>query len=193
VEEKLAGHSRRTPVAWGGSDVDCWCEVSRRIADRGAIRSLRFIDPARSATPYLGQPIASLLADLGARGSVHRVAGFLDGSRDVGTVELLATQRAFLEIMPRALDEATLLLTVRRFDAQLLRKLIEARIAGHERQSRLSLREREVLRILLRGHSVDDAAGRLRIAPRTVKYHLGNILSKLGAESRFDLFRVLLP
>jgi DNA-binding CsgD family transcriptional regulator len=120
------------------------------------------------------------------------VAGLLDGSHRVASVELLAPGRAFLVITPCASDEATLLLTVRQVDAPLLRKLVEARIARHEAKAGLSLREREVLRIVLQGHGLDDAAGRLRIAPRTVKYHLANVLEKLGAESRIDLLRVLL-
>lgn len=56
----------------------------------------------------------------------------------------------------------------------------------------LSEREREVLDLLLLGRSHCDIAAALGISERTSKFHLGNILAKLGAESRADLPRLFL-
>ncbi|MFO0556430.1 MAG: LuxR C-terminal-related transcriptional regulator [Polyangiales bacterium] len=56
----------------------------------------------------------------------------------------------------------------------------------------LSLREREVLDLLLLGRSLNDIALVLGISPRTAKFHQANVLAKLGADSRFDLMRLLI-
>jgi DNA-binding CsgD family transcriptional regulator len=48
----------------------------------------------------------------------------------------------------------------------------------------LSPHEREVLRLLVEGHSNPEIAGVLFISHRTVRNHVTNILAKLGVESR---------
>ena len=48
----------------------------------------------------------------------------------------------------------------------------------------LSEREREVLRLITNGASNKEIAGKLFIAPGTVKNHITNILSKLGVRDR---------
>jgi non-specific serine/threonine protein kinase len=48
----------------------------------------------------------------------------------------------------------------------------------------LSLREREVLRLVAEGHSNRAIADRLSISQRTVENHVGHILDKLGLDSR---------
>jgi len=48
----------------------------------------------------------------------------------------------------------------------------------------LSLREREVLRWLREGKSSWDISVILRISERTVNYHVGNIIRKLGVVNR---------
>jgi DNA-binding CsgD family transcriptional regulator len=167
--------------------------VSRATEDRGTIRSLHFFDPARNAARYIGRPIASLLADFGAQEAQLWVRSTLDGTGgDVASVELRNGGRTFVVVTSRLASDDTLRVTVRHFDGQVLRGLFDARVARLAERSRLSCREREVLGLLLLGHSPDDTAIRLRIAPRTVKFHQGNILAKLGAESRFDLIRVIM-
>ena len=54
----------------------------------------------------------------------------------------------------------------------------------------LSEREVEVLNLLLLGRAHGDIATALEISERTSRFHQGNILRKLGAESRFDLQRL---
>jgi two-component system, NarL family, response regulator len=49
---------------------------------------------------------------------------------------------------------------------------------------RLSEREREVLRLVAKGHSNKQIAAKLRISERTAKFHVTSILNKLGAENR---------
>lgn len=50
----------------------------------------------------------------------------------------------------------------------------------------LSKREREVLELLVEGLSNAQIAERLTISPATARYHVSNILSKLGAGSRAE-------
>jgi DNA-binding CsgD family transcriptional regulator len=59
-------------------------------------------------------------------------------------------------------------------------------------RSNLTVREREVLDLLLLGRSVADMATALQISPRTVKFHQQNVLAKVGADSRLDLIRLLM-
>jgi DNA-binding CsgD family transcriptional regulator len=58
------------------------------------------------------------------------------------------------------------------------------RVRMHETE--FSPREREVMHLLLEGKSNKQIALALRIANRTVEYHLGNIYAKLGVSSRTE-------
>ena len=58
--------------------------------------------------------------------------------------------------------------------------------------SDLTEREREVLALLVRGLSNPEIAQQLSISMATVKYHLTNIFSKLGAKSRVDVATIAL-
>lgn len=52
----------------------------------------------------------------------------------------------------------------------------------------LSLREREVLALVLDGLSNKEIASRLHISERTVKFHVSNLLTKFHSKSRSELF-----
>ena len=77
-------------------------------------------------------------------------------------------------------------------DSTLMSGLAAARVGGICARAKLSTREAEILGLLLLGRSVGDIAKELHIVARTAKYHQRSILSKVGAESRFDLCRLLL-
>jgi NarL family two-component system response regulator LiaR len=53
---------------------------------------------------------------------------------------------------------------------------------GHD----LTSREREVLALLIEGHSNAEIAAQLHVTVAAVKYHVSNILSKLGATNRTE-------
>ncbi len=76
--------------------------------------------------------------------------------------------------------------------AQTLQELLRERVTSLAAASALSRREQEVLELLLLGRTVSDIGLVLGISPRTAKFHQTNVLTKLGAESRFDLMRLLL-
>ncbi len=69
--------------------------------------------------------------------------------------------------------------------------LVQARIDALGIKAKLTERERHVLELLLMGRTLDDVAEVEGITPRTAKYHQQNLLRKLGAESRTDVFRLL--
>ena len=75
---------------------------------------------------------------------------------------------------------------------KLLSALTAARIDALAVEAKLSTREVEVLGLLFLGRSTSDIAHEMNLAARTVKYHQRNVLLKMGAESRFDLCRLLL-
>jgi DNA-binding CsgD family transcriptional regulator len=56
----------------------------------------------------------------------------------------------------------------------------------------LTRREREVVRLLLRGHSAKSAARELEISPETLRVHRKHIYAKLGVSSQGDLFALFL-
>jgi DNA-binding NarL/FixJ family response regulator len=59
-----------------------------------------------------------------------------------------------------------------------------ARAVGQPRRDRLTAREREILALLAEGLSNRAAGERLGIAERTVKFHVAEILARLGATNR---------
>lgn len=59
-------------------------------------------------------------------------------------------------------------------------------------QSVLTKREREVVRLVLRGHSSESIARQFEIAAGTVKIHRRNIHAKLGISSQSELFSLFI-
>jgi DNA-binding NarL/FixJ family response regulator len=168
---------------------DCSADVSRADG-RGIVTSVRFLDPTRDATPFVGKPLTVLLEAIGAR-DVERVAtALLQVAGGTGDVHL--RDGMFCVVSSRPLDDANVRVTVRGIDSVLLPDMIAAKTALMADTRGLSERERQVLDLLLRGRGVEDIATVLGIAPRTVKFHQANVLQKLGADSRLDLLRVVL-
>ncbi len=59
-----------------------------------------------------------------------------------------------------------------------------ARTAGNSSVSRLSSRQTEVLTLVAEGLSYKEVGARLFISPRTVRYHMGEIMNQLHMENR---------
>ena len=68
--------------------------------------------------------------------------------------------------------------------SKLLRQ-VSAGIESHDTPS-ITKREREVLSLLGRGMQNKEIAAELKITERTVKFHVGSILGKLGAGNRTE-------
>ena len=56
----------------------------------------------------------------------------------------------------------------------------------------LTTRELEILRLMVSGESNPDIAERLFVSRSTVKFHVSNILMKLGATSRTEAVAIAL-
>jgi DNA-binding CsgD family transcriptional regulator len=56
--------------------------------------------------------------------------------------------------------------------------------------SPLTLREEEVLRLMSDGLRNKEIAARLGISERTATFHVGNVLSKLGADGRVEAIHI---
>jgi DNA-binding CsgD family transcriptional regulator len=69
--------------------------------------------------------------------------------------------------------------------------LFHARAEALGKTAKLTPREQQVFHLLLMGRTLADIATVEGISVRTAKYHQQNLLRKLGAESRMDLFRLL--
>jgi DNA-binding NarL/FixJ family response regulator len=68
--------------------------------------------------------------------------------------------------------------------AILLRSYFAAALADHAADDQLSSREMDVLRLIGEGNANKQIADKLSIGETTVKNHISNILSKLGANDR---------
>ena len=64
--------------------------------------------------------------------------------------------------------------------------------ASDDPVSKLTLRQREILRLLVDGHSAKVIAARLDISPRTVEFHKYSMMETLGISSNAELIRFAL-
>jgi DNA-binding CsgD family transcriptional regulator len=190
--EPIAAHGVGGTTSSPAALSDCSFDVSRRPAVEPVVTSLRWLDPTEEGSRYVGGPLRALMAVLGP--AVAAAVGKILESPAVVPAQVLLSgaDRAFRVVAGHPVDDDTLRVTVRCLDARLLPDLVDAKIGRVADASGLSERERQVLRLLLRGRGVEDIATMLEIAPRTVKFHQANVLQKLGADSRQDLLRVVL-
>lgn len=151
------------------------CDVMMPAVDGFAICRAVRAHPAWRYVPVI------LLTALGDRDAI--VAGLEAGADEFVTKPTEgAVLRARVQAMLRIRDRYLALgLAVQPPDR--LAELVEA--------SGLTNREREVLELIVLGRSHGDIAQVLGISERTSKFHQGNLLAKLGAESRLDLMRLL--
>lgn len=73
-----------------------------------------------------------------------------------------------------------------------IENLIRRRVDELAAEMHLSSREREVLDLLLIGRTNEEIGTVLNISTRTAKFHLANLLQKLGVDSRNELMRLFL-
>jgi DNA-binding CsgD family transcriptional regulator len=182
------GETKASPAA----TCDCSFDVSRDSYGAFIVKALRFLDPSEDGSRYVGGPLVALVTFLGATVATAVETVLAGPASGLAQVLLPDTDRAFRVVTGREVDPSTVRVTVRCLDSHLLPDLVDAKVARVAESSGLSERERQVLRLLLRGRGVEDIATMLEIAPRTVKFHQANVLQKLGADSRLDLLRVVL-
>lgn len=123
----------------------------------------------RQLRDAFGQEISIIFVSGDRTEPYDRVAGLLLGADDY---------------IVKPFDEGELLARVRnslRHSEPVTRGVVNGSRSSIES---LTLREREVLRLLARGLSQPDIAGKLVISPKTVGTHIQRILGKLGVHSR---------
>jgi DNA-binding NarL/FixJ family response regulator len=74
----------------------------------------------------------------------------------------------------------------------ITKEVVEGMLRGGDNAAmgpELTTRQREVLQLLAEGHTVKDIAGRLKISPRTVEFHKGQIMEQLNLHSTVELVK----
>lgn len=75
-------------------------------------------------------------------------------------------------------------------DSQLMQRIMQRTVSKSENDFHLSPRELEILKLIAGGMSYSQVADQLTISMSTVKFHVGNILTKLGVETRNEAILV---
>ena len=166
-----------------------------RVATFSSAKS--FLDAADEASGCLVLDLAmpglnglELQQALEARGSVLPIV-FLTGRGDVAS-SVQAMKRGAVDFLEKPVDDERLLAVVADAlarhralrDAHAERKGIAARVAL------LTPRERQVLEMIVAGRMNKQIAAALGTAEKTVKFHRGNVMHKMGARTLADLVKI---
>ena len=113
---------------------------------------------------------------------------FLTRSRDIATC-VQAMRRGAVDFLTKPAGLATVLDALHRAEAFALRwrSAQSQRVRVHERMSRLTPRERDVLTLVLVGQRNKQIAARLACQESTVKVHRSRLMRKLEARSLAEL------
>ncbi|MDO8588910.1 MAG: helix-turn-helix transcriptional regulator [Armatimonadota bacterium] len=65
----------------------------------------------------------------------------------------------------------------------------DARPSDQETLSRLTEREREILRLIFSGKCSSEVASMMHVSKRTVDFHLARAYAKIGAANRYQAFK----
>ncbi|MGH7295037.1 MAG: LuxR C-terminal-related transcriptional regulator, partial [Polyangiaceae bacterium] len=142
-------------------------------------RPISLDQPCYRALHGRDSPCADCPARAALRPGATRVGVIVSGR---GEPEIVSAQ---------AVTRDSVRLTTRRIDDALFAELVEAKLVEHTGDAGLTQRELEVLHLLTLGRAPADVARALGFSVSTAKFHVQNVLRKLGAESRVDLLRVL--
>ena len=132
-----------------------------------ATRAIRQAHPTTQVVALTSAPQDDLVHGALQAGAI----GYL--MKNVGGDELAAAIRSARQGRPTLAPEAT---------QALIQRSLHPAPLGHD----LTEREREVLALLVQGLENQAIAERLVVSAPTVKFHVGNILGKLGASNRTE-------
>jgi FixJ family two-component response regulator len=115
---------------------------------------------------------------------------FISGYADVRS-SVLALKAGAVDFLEKPIDDQDLLDRVHQTlgRARVTRRERADRAAIQARFERLSPRERDVLRLLLRGMLNKQVGAELGISEKTVKFHRGRVMAKTAAGSMAELVR----
>jgi FixJ family two-component response regulator len=124
------------------------------------------------------------------RGTCEQIV-FITGHGDVPTATR-AMKKGAVDFLTKPFDDEELIQAVKRASErseERLRKRGE-RLDARKRIEKLTPREFEVLRFVVRGLLNKQIAAELHTAEKTVKVHRGRVMQKLGVTSVADLVRI---
>jgi len=118
---------------------------------------------------------------------------FLSGHGNV-SMSARAFRSGAVDFLEKPFDEHVLLQRIKeaiRLD-QMNREAAARQHAVNTRMAALTPREREVLLLIVAGHSNKEIARHLELSTRTIETHRGHIMEKTGAHSLADLIELAL-
>ena len=179
-----------------------WLAQSREIACRAYPNGASFLQQLSSAAPFAddGDCIlldvrmpdmsgAALFDELASRGLTGRLPViFLTGHGDV-PMAVDSLKRGAFDFFEKPFNDNTLM-------DRVLEALASSRAAGssaavHQRLAALSMREKEVLDLILEGNMNKIIADKLGISMRTVEVHRAHIFDKMNVKTAVELARML--
>lgn len=144
-------------------------------------------DPVAVYELSRGYVVRYLGSWLGADGARQAQAGSVEFRLKDGLIS-----RIGVDLDHKRLEEAAGEPARAAFGTSGLNELLQARLRDLVAKHAITARETEVLDLVVLGRSTPEIAAVLGISPRTAKFHVTNVLKKIGADSRKDLLRSLL-
>jgi len=187
--------TREHPLVYVVDDDGDLCNAVARLLRRNGYAAEPFLDPAQLLDIYSNQPAHCIVTDI-MMGDLDGF-GFADHVRDLDpavaiifmtawptTANAVDAVRHFggLDYLEKPLDEARLLASVDEGVSWSIRKRQAA-----ARMARLTVREREVLDLLVKGQSNKMIAAGLGLSPKTIEDHRASIMAKTATSGLAQL------
>ncbi|NOR37138.1 MAG: response regulator [Woeseiaceae bacterium] len=125
--------------------------------------------------------------------TMHRELAYARRALDAGALGYVLKHSAPEELVMavRAAAEGRTFITPA-IAGEVLQSIQSGDVATADPVRKLTLRQREILRLLADGHSAKKIAKRLKISPRTVEFHKYTMMDTLGVSTSAELIRFAL-
>jgi DNA-binding CsgD family transcriptional regulator len=169
-------------------------ELSSRFEDFGVLLNVWSAAGRGSRGDLLGERCHRALHELEA--PCAGCPAFLQQPPPVAGLAMVVIPRSTTQlrldvVQVRVLSPTSIAVSVWQVGEALLSQLINGKLRAMAERRGLSARECTVLEFLVLGRSNDEIATHLGVSERTVKYYKRSVLQKLGAESKYDLMRLI--
>ena len=135
-----------------------------------------------------GLELQSVLVERGSRTPIV----FLTGASSV-PLAVTAMRRGAADFVEKPFDNADLVRRVHGAATRTPRVAVSSQLHDYARLAgALTPREREVMALVVAGHSNKEVARKLAVSPRTVEVHRLHMMEKMGAGSLAELVRMAL-
>jgi len=179
-EHAQEGHAPLLPVTGSMDELLAGSTLEYLVVDLGSSsRGLETLESIRRARP-----------------DIKLIVIGPEGNDELVLKSIVAGARAYLdltaapEMVRKAIEEVTAgsIWAPRRLLSRLIDRLLSVSDTSLTRAtSHLTLRERQVLELILKARSNREIACQLGIEERTVKAHVGRLMRKTGVENRIEL------